>query len=122
MGTDIYLHAEKRSGDVWLYCGELKDLEDRNYQFFAILANVRNRIRSTVPFDYVDHPRGLPEDMSEELSTDPMLHGGDHPSWVTLQELQDFDWNGKTILRTAVVDPSVAHLFCLFLRFHCCHF
>ena len=50
MGTDIYLHAERRSGDAWQYCGELDDLEVRNYPFFAILANVRNPIGSTVRF------------------------------------------------------------------------
>jgi hypothetical protein len=111
MGTDIYLHAEKRSDGVWHHCGELTDLEDRNYQFFAILANVMNPIRSTVPFDCIVQPRGLPDDMSEELRHDGLLCSGHDPGWVTLRELLAFDWEGKTILRTAVVDPAIVHLF-----------
>src|SRR5262249_46499059 len=92
MGTDIYLHAEKRSDGVWHHCGELTDLEGRNYQFFAILANVMNPIRSTVPFDYIVQPRGFPDDMSEELRHDGLLRSGHDPGWVTLRELLDFDW------------------------------
>jgi len=111
MGTDIYLHAEKRNGGVWQSCGELTDLEDRNYQFFAILANVMNPIRSTVPFDYIVQPRGFPEDMCEELRSDGLLRSGHDSGWVMLRELLDFDWEGKTILRTAVVDPASVHLF-----------
>ncbi len=111
MGTDIYLHAEKRSDGVWNYCGELTDLEVRNYQFFAILANVMSSIRSTVPFDYIVQPRGFPSDMTEELRHDGLLLSGHHPGWVTLRELLDFDWKGKTILRTGVVDPQIANLF-----------
>ena len=111
MGTDIYIHAEKRSGTIWRYCGELKDLEDRNYEFFAILANVRNPIRSTEPFDYIIQARGFPEDMSEGLRKDTLLFCGHDPGWVTLRELLEFDWQGKTILRSAVVDHAIAHLF-----------
>ncbi len=111
MGTDIYLYAEKRSDGVWQSCGELTDFEDRNYQFFAILANVMNPIRSTVPFGYIVQPRGFPEDMSEELQSDGLLLSGHDPGWVTLRELLDFDWEGKTILRTAIVDPASVHLF-----------
>ena len=111
MGTDIYLHAEQRSCRVWRYRGELEDFEVRNYEFFAILANVRNPIRSTEPFDYIIQPRGLPEDMSEELRKDTLLLSGHDPGWVTLRELLDFDWEDKTILRSAVVDPAIAHLF-----------
>lgn len=111
MGTDIYLHAENRSDGAWQYCGELSDLEDRNYEFFAILANVMNPIRSTVPFDYIVQPRGFPDDMCDELRHDGLLHSGHDPGWVTLRELLDFDWDGKTILRTAVVDAANVHLF-----------
>lgn len=111
MGTDIYLHAEKRSNGVWHHCGELEEFEIRNYQFFAILANVRNPIRSTVPFHFIVEPRGLPDDMSEVLQHEGLLRFGHDPGWVTLRELLDFDWQGKTILRRAVVDPEDVALF-----------
>src|SRR5580692_8219650 len=96
MGTDIYLHAGKRSGAFWQYCGELEDLEFRNYEFFAILANVRNPIRSTTPFDWITNARGFPTDASEELRKNALLFGGHNPGWVTLRELLDFDWHGTT--------------------------
>jgi hypothetical protein len=111
MGTDIYLHVERREGHRWQYCGELEDLEIRHYEFFAVLANVQNPVRSTEPFDFITTPRGLPEDMSEELLRDGLLHCGHDPGWVAFRELLDFDWDGKTILRSAVVAPAIAYLF-----------
>ena len=111
MGTDIYLHAEARSAGVWHHCRELTDLEDRNYEFFAILANVMNPIRSIVPFEYIVQPRGFPDDMSGELWNDGLLRSGHDPGWVGLSELRDFDWDGKTIHRTGVVDPASVHRF-----------
>jgi hypothetical protein len=111
MGTDIYLHVERRHGSSWEYCGELDALEIRHYEFFAILANVKNPIRSTEPFEYIANPRGLPEDMSEDLKKDSLLPTGHDAGWITLRELLNFDWEGKTILRSAVVDPGLAPLF-----------
>jgi hypothetical protein len=111
MGTDIYLHVERRDGERWQYCGEQEELEVRHYEFFAILANVRNPIRSTSPFEYITSQRGLPNDLSYALSREGLLHAGHSPGWAMLRELLDFDWDGKTILRSAVVDPSIAHLF-----------
>jgi hypothetical protein len=111
MGTDIYLHAERMVGIGWEYCGELEDMEIRNYEFFAILANVRNPIRSKQPYNFISLPRGFPGDMSQELRKDSLLLGGHDPGWITLRELLDFDWDGKTMLRSAIVDPAYAHLF-----------
>lgn len=111
MGTDIYLHAERRVGNGWEYCGELEELEIRNYEFFAILANVRNPIRSTQPYMYISLPRGFPNDMSDGLRKDSLLFDGHDPGWITLRELLDFDWDGKTMLRSAIVDSALAHLF-----------
>lgn len=111
MGTDITLHAERRGKTRWEHCGQLEQFENRNYEFFAILANVRNPIRSTAPFDFITQNRGLPEDISEDVRKDGLLQCGNNPGWVTLRELLDFDWDGKTILRSAVVDPALAPLF-----------
>lgn len=111
MGTDITLHAERRVKTGWEHCGPLEQFEIRHYEFFAILANVQNPIRSTVPFDFITQNRGLPEDISEGARKDGLLQGGSDSGWVTLRELLDFDWDGKTILRSAVVDPALAPLF-----------
>jgi hypothetical protein len=53
MGTDICLFAERRSVNRWESVGELGDYEDRNYEFFAILASVCNPIRSTTPYESI---------------------------------------------------------------------
>jgi hypothetical protein len=111
MGTDIYLHAERKCEGGWEYCGELEDLEVRHYEFFAVLASVCNLIRSTEPFEYITHSRGFPTDMSDESRKDSLLFCGHDPGWATLRELLEFDWDGKTILRTAVVDHSIVPLF-----------
>lgn len=96
--------AEKESGDTRWYRDRVKVVwyDDCNYNLFAILANVRNS------FDFVPiaEPRGLPDDLSDEVkalvdpsddddSNDVWL--GDHShSWLTVQELLDYDWNQET--------------------------
>jgi hypothetical protein len=49
--------------------------------------------------------------MSKELLADGPLHSGHDAGWLTLRELLEFNWDGKSILRTAVVDPAIAPLF-----------
>lgn len=111
MGTDIYLHVEHRTDDGWEYCGKLDDLEVRHYAFFAILADVRNPIRSTEPFAHISSRRGFPDDMCKEIQSDGLLMTGHDPGWVSLRELLDFDWDGRTIMRSAVVPPEAAEAF-----------
>jgi hypothetical protein len=111
MGTDIYLYAEQFRDGRWEPVGELENCDTRHYEFFAILANVRNPIRSTEAYDSITRNRGFPDDLSEEAKSDSLLMGGHDPGWATFREILEFDWNGKTIARTAVVDPSISHAF-----------
>jgi hypothetical protein len=111
MGTDIYLYAERHTDDRWECVGELEEFENRHYEFFAILANVKNPIRSTTPYDFITSNRGFPDDLSQQTKSDLLLMAGHDPGWVLLRELLDFDWDGKTMLRTAVVDPRISHAF-----------
>jgi hypothetical protein len=106
MGTDIYLHVERRAGSGWQYCGELEELEDRNYAFFAILANVKNPIRSAGPFRSIAPQRGLPPDLAAETESAPFLCSGHDPGWVLARELHEFDWDGNTIVRSAIILPQ----------------
>lgn len=87
--------------EFWSKCAEQCWYSIRNYDCFAILAGV---------CDYLDggchpiaHPKGLPIDMDPALIAaverdkdgDCEAHTdfGDHSfSWLTLQELLDFDW------------------------------
>lgn len=84
--------------------------DDRNYNAFAILADVRNGygfagVKTGDGFEPISGPRGWPHDLSEEGkkwvddggSDNDDLWPGDHSfSWVTLQELLDYDWTRKT--------------------------
>lgn len=136
MGTDIHMYAEVRRQGRWLLADPLErnpywlgdndveeDLEpqwipksiysDRNYALFAVLANVRNPIRAVTPFEYLSEPRGLPSDVSHQLfeyfkQVEDWVFS---ESWLSLQELIEFDWHGKQILRRGNVNPAAAHLF-----------
>lgn len=70
----------------WIY-------SDRNYQLFAILANVRNNF-NIIPIDY---PRGLPKDISNVVFEEYKSYGiSTHSaSYFTLRELLEFDWDGN---------------------------
>ena len=87
--------------------------DSRNYDAFAILANVRNGrgfagCDTGSGFRPIAMPRGLPHDMSDEvarLDYDHPEHDddacdvnlGDHSkSWVTLRELLAVDWKAAT--------------------------
>lgn len=143
MGTDIYLYVEIKKNGTWQLLslnerGEHRPEEDsegcldsqfsapiesynaRNYDLFAILADVRNPTGRTLnhqPFDVIAPPRGLPEDLSAEIRS--MLNdweyetggGVSDPSWLLLSEVLEFDWYGKVMCYQAMVDARVAHLF-----------
>jgi hypothetical protein len=58
--------------------------------------------------------RGLPDDLSPELAAYLKRFEREdwfEASWFTGQELLAFDWTGRTMQRTAMVDERVAHLF-----------
>lgn len=99
-------YYRKRSCECWY--------GDRNYDAFAILADVRNGrgFAGSVTgegFEPIALPRGIPEDLSEELKIGVALveadedcknpetaHTdlGDHSqSWVTLEELLAVEWD-----------------------------
>lgn len=108
MGCDIHMHVEYRpthgnpgylwrSGDYYKmhyrgnreaeytvtdFCG------DRDYWLFAVLADVRN----DGSFTYIDGPRGLPKDISEDVKRefDPWTYDAHSMSYLTLQEIIDF--------------------------------
>lgn len=97
-------------------------IDNRNYDAFAILANVRNGsgfagVDTGDGFKVISEPKGLPNDMSHALKSisedeDSDFYLGDHSfSWLTLQELLDFDWSLDTIQRGVVgVDRFIAAL------------
>ena len=70
--------------------------DSRNYAMFSVLANVRNYGET----EYIDEPRGLPEDVTEMVKEDAENWGidGHSHSYLTLKELIDFQ-NKQTPLR-----------------------
>lgn len=74
------------------YCG-------RNYSLFAILAGVRNGC----DFQPIAEPRGVPEDAS--AYTKDWLEDYHTPSWLTLAEILDFDWD-QVAIHTGVMSMN----------------
>lgn len=106
--------AHYRCKGTGFYTDEFWD--DRNYDVFAILANVRNGYGfagcdTGDGFVPIDEPRGLPDDLSDEVRAgidgDQSEYGdpqwfwlGDHShSWLLVQEILDYDWTRTTKMR-----------------------
>ena len=115
MGTDIHFFVEKRqdeaspwiSADTWVeekyntYSWTRPKPEfysTRNYDLFAILANVRNGrgfagVVTGAGFVSISEPRGWPEDLSPEVAQQEPEYSS---SWLTLDEILTFDWTQIT--------------------------
>jgi len=113
MGCDIHLYVEKKENDEWISADiwELNDntldvsydkkiYNERNYNLFAILANVRNGygfagINTGDEFVPISIPKGLPTDCDERIKIVSDMWGcdGHSHSWLTLKELLNYDWN-----------------------------
>jgi len=112
VGTDIHGVIATREFDPryvratrWTKITDLKlvTMLDRDYDSFAILANVRN----DDDFNPISEPRGLPEwlemDETEEYIKDTDIWLGEHSfSFITLGELLDFDWLQEVTKRGVV--------------------
>lgn len=79
--------------------------QHRNYDLFAMLADVRNGhgfagIYTGEGFTPIAAPRGMPDDVSIEARHE-LEHGPDHTlSWLTLRELQSYDWHGQRTVKS----------------------
>jgi hypothetical protein len=121
MGTDIHIVAEVKRDGEW----RLSDIKvpcNRDYDTFAILANIRNGfgfagVKTGEPLTPISLPRGLPKDISEELKGKMNLPGdndcwlGDHSySYITLKEMLEYDYNGLRI-ECGMVTHATAEAF-----------
>ena len=135
MGVDITFFAEQRlRGGDWAIVGDLVPNQDyfpddpdsadepqqvpptldipRCSPLFAILANINNT-RTAVSYDSIALPRGIPDDASPETANVWLKACGDDAfaaSWLTLSEIDSFDWNRVT-QQYGHVDAAAAHLF-----------
>lgn len=138
MGCDIHLYVERKvdgkwiSADKWTpdpYVEEDEeprmtvDYDDRfykgrNYDLFGILADVRNGrgfagIVTGDGFKPIAMPKGLPSDVTPEVKADFDRWGSDghSHSYLTLAELQAYDWKGQTAKHRGWVDVINFALF-----------
>lgn len=109
-----WYHEERPTSIYWSDWGEvernapwsLHPYDRRNYSLFAILANVRNGygfagVDTGDGFIPITMPRGVPEDASsyyKKLVEDYALDGHSH-SYLTLTELEAYDWSQVTTKR-----------------------
>ena len=126
MGCDIHIIAEVKTAEGWkknnkpvfknpYYIPEsdYKPFQvefnaepdgGRNYDWFAVLANVRNGrgfagIKTGEGFNVISNPKGVPEDCCPEWKQtvkdwDCDMHSH---SYLSLEELENFDWNQVTM-------------------------
>jgi len=125
MGCDIHIYTEKRVNGKWISADNWKksewaesdaDLsvtpeiyEGRNYNLFAILADVRNGrgfagIKTGEGFTPISPPKGLPEDVSEQVKAASDRYGCDGHShtFLTVAEIMAFDWTQTSKLEGCV--------------------
>lgn len=126
MGCDIHWNVEVRRDGSWveMQLPEVQDYIDwftywnnvpgwyykgRHYELFAILANVRNGYGFAGcdmgdPITPISMPKGLPDDVTETVKAESERWGVDGHShtWLTLRELQEYDWDQESIRRGAV--------------------
>ena len=122
MGCDIHLYVEKRVGGKWVTADtweldkdydppamvvpyEKRFYTGRNYNLFAMLADVRNGrgfagIKTGEGFNPIHEPKGLPDDISVEVGREAVRWAGDghSHSWLTIRELLEYDWTQETML------------------------
>lgn len=126
MGTDIHFYVERRENGAWVSCDTWEPSEyddhalivpcskqfydNRNYDLFAMLANVRNGrgfagITTGLGFNPITEPRGLPNNLSPEMQIE--IKNLEHtPSWLLVSELMAYDWTQTTTKRGVVSEAQ----------------
>jgi hypothetical protein len=84
--------------------------QDRNYNVFGILANVRNGkgfagIDTGDPWPYIQNGRLLPDDSCSEV-IEYMMECHHSPGWVTLEEIMKYPWESTTRMNRGLVTPE----------------
>jgi len=92
--------AEERGEEYKIYDWQKNEFQsypddNRSYNWFGVLANVRNE-----KFDFISEPKGVPDDCCEEWKELVEANQYDYHShsYLSVKELIEFDWNKVYIL------------------------
>lgn len=117
MGTDIHMVVEKYdwhgNGEEpsWrMVIGRSASYGQRNYDVFAVLADVRNGYgfadcKTGDGFKPISKPRGLPLDLDQRSFEEMKIYSRHSPTWLLLSEVLDYDWTQET-RHTGIVHAS----------------
>lgn len=88
MGCDIHFHTEVKINNRWEHYGH--PYVSRNYQLFALLADVRNSAGAIQP---ISKPKGLPKNVSLVTGLSRKYWGADghSDSWLSATEIVKFE-------------------------------
>lgn len=112
MGTDIHAWAEVLTDDGWKVA-DIKICDYRNYDVFAVLANVRNGYGfggtpTSSGFIPIALPRGIPWDACAEFKAAcaEMGEDGHSHSRLYLREILEFDWT-RIVTCTGIIERDI---------------
>lgn len=94
MGTDIHSVIQVQADGAWRTVAQRPGKDDRNYDTFAVYADVRNGvgfagISTGEGWTPIAQPRGLPPDFEVWRESHHGTWMGDHSySWLTLAEIE----------------------------------
>jgi hypothetical protein len=139
MGTDINIYLETNRNGKWepipeptvrewskgkkIPVDDIRMMDSRPYQLFAALAGVcQDHLRHTLyaVVEPIAEPRGLPDDMNDLYkqyfsgTTDFVIYPSGNRfghTWLMLQEIIDYDWDGQFVTQWAYVKNEFANLF-----------
>lgn len=118
MGCDIHGTLEVKENKKWKFIDKLPD--DQSYDWFGIIAGVRNYVNAKP----ISKPKGIPSKLSKE--SEKLIEGWDlashSHSWLTLEEIETYDWEqtfhdgristvekatGKELYKASYTNPNV---------------
>lgn len=109
--------------DGYSWIRPLEEGPGRNYDLFAVLADVRNGRGFAGHYTCdritpIASPRGLPSDVSEDFKSisDHWVPDGHSHSWVSLEELSNYGWSTPKVVDGGTVGSigdSCDDAFCL---------
>jgi len=114
MGIDITSYTEVHRAGCWECVHKSWPFYDRNTTLFAFLGHdiAKRWAAQSYVIPQISPPRGLPTDLSPEVraESDRLADGAFYSSWLTLDELLNFDYDQLMVTRSAAPEHRVLHV------------